>query len=189
MQREAARDPRIIARKEMIRDIVTVTEPTRVVPIADIDEFKPGRAAAGEVILVSQGGMKSTETKPIRTDNASACNIFLIKSTSPDAEPTYSLMHVWAGDLDLNHPGARREDIKAKMRPNDEAIAITGGSSSPFELTAYQLRDMGVRTKTHIAVPSGRQYVSAVFRPLTNEIVVRIGSDSDATEAYVYEGF
>ncbi len=188
--REARQDPRVIAVKEMIAAIVEVKDPKKIISIDDVPEFGMGVVGRGIVKkVVGQGQVGSTEDLPIRTDNASDCNIFLIKTPRKDGPTQYSLVHVWAGDLDLNLPGAKQKDIAALTNKESVAIGITGGRSASITATAMDLKHEGITTVKHIHVPTDNRYVSTVYRPETNEILIRIGADVDATEVWIYDGF
>ena len=187
---EAEKDPREQAIQKMYKDMVKVTEPIRILPISEVAEFDDYAVTKGVVgNRVNQGHMGATEILPIRTDNASDCNVFLIKTLKENGHIEYVLVHVWAGNLDLNRPGARRKDIAAITNETSLAIGITGGRSASIVPTAREFKYEGITTVKHIHIPSGNRYVSVVYRPEDNNILVRVGADTDATEVYLYEGF
>lgn len=187
--KEAENDPREQAIKKMFENMVKIETPIEVMPIAEVPEFADDAVSKGNVVKrVSQGFMSLTETKPIRTDNASDCNVFLIK-TSKDSSTEYALIHVWAGDLDLNRPGAKRKDVADITNETSLAIGITGGRSVSIIPTARELKYEGITTVKHINIPSGNRYISVVYRPEDNKVLVRVGADTDATEVWLYDGF
>lgn len=184
------KDPREIAIQEMYKNIEEIKAPIKIIPVSEVPKFANDAKARGAVsTIVNQGCMASTEHLPIRTDNAADCNVFLIKTPQEDGHNKYTLVHVWAGDLDLNLPGNRRKDIVKLTNDKSIAIGITGDRSMSIVPTAREFKYENITTVKHINVPTGNRYVSAVYRPDKNDILVRIGSDMDATEVYVYDGF
>lgn len=189
-RREMDADPREQEMRRMFQEIKEITAPVKIIPVSEVPEFADNAVRSGAVSkIVRQGQMASTEHLPIRTDNASNCNIFIIKTPEENGENTYTLVHVWAGDLDLNLPDHRRKDIAELANEKSTAIGITGGRSVPIQPTAREFKYEGITTTKHIDIPSGNRYVSVVFRPKSNDILIRIGSDMDATEVWEYEGF
>ena len=176
--------------REMIECIQRIETPKQVLPISEVPEFADDAFRQGLITeKVTQGSMGSTEHLPIRTDNASDCHVFLIKEPMKDQTTKYDLIHVWAGDLYLNKPGAKIDDL-AKKIIGGEAIAITGSRSVGINATSRDLlQRTRVTTKKRIDVASGNRYVSVVYRPDSNEILIRVGDDIDATEVWVYDGF
>ena len=171
---------------KMIKSIEKVKDPVRVVPLEEVPEFEQD---AKMVIHVPQAAMAISENVTLRTDNASNCNVFLIRTPQSKGSDQTMMLHNMAGDMDRNHEGSKRDDIKDKINESSKGIAITGGRSAGINPTVRGLAYAGLETKKHITVDSGKRYVSVVYRPKTDEILVRVGSDEDATEVYVYEGF
>ena len=99
------------------------------------------------------------------------------------------MIHIWAGDLELNLDGYKRKDLAMEIKNSGRAIGITGGMSTGVIPAARELKYEGIDTQKHIAVESGKRYISVVYKPKENEIFARIGSDEDATEVWVYDGF
>ena len=189
-RRAVEQDPQEQAIQEMFRNVEEVTAPERIVPVRDVPEFNDDASAKGIVAkVVHQGQMGSTEHLPIRSDNASVCNIFVIKTPGEGKPDRFTMVHVWSGELDLNLNGSRRKDIATLANDKSTAIGITGGRSTAYGVTAREFKYEGITTTKHIDVPSGNRYVSAVFRPETNDILVMVGSDEDATEVWEYGGF
>ncbi len=187
---QSEKGPGRMAIREMFKNVQEVKAPKKVIPISEVAEFADDARKKGVVAtIVGQGQMASTEHMPIRTDNAATCNIFLIKTPQEGGRRKYTLVHVWSGELDSNLEGHKRKDIAALTNNQSTAIAITGGRSASYVSTAREFKCEGITTTKHIDVPTGNRYVSAVYRPDSNDILVRIGSDMDATEVWVYEGF
>ncbi|GEM_PF-3827847 len=187
--REIENDPNEQAIKKMFSEMRTVNNPNKILPINSIPEFRKDTDDTG-VIMVPQGLMGSTDTLPIRTDNASTCSIFLIKTPTEHLSIQYNLVHVLAGNLKLNQPGAKIEDIATSANHHSRAIGITRATDARSIIpTVRELQYQGVITVKQINVPVGNRYISTVYRPQTNEILVRVGSDVDATEVWVYDGF
>lgn len=186
----AEKDPQEQAIREMLRNIQEVKTPVKIISVQDVPEFCGSSASdCGVSAIIGQGRMASTEYLPIRTDNASACNIFIIKTPQEGMADKYTMVHIWSGDLDLNLPGHKREDIAAITNDKSIAIGITGGRSVGIIPTAREFKYEGITTTKHISASTGNRYVSVVYRPESNEILVRVGADVDATEVWVYEGF
>ena len=184
---EAKEDPDEIAIAEMLANMKQVSDPKMIVSINDVPEFGKDAVTKGIVKKVGQAKMDSTVMLPIRTDNAADCNVFLIKTSIKDGAVEYTLVHSFNGDINANADGARLDDVVSLTNRESVAIGITRGSVSIVS-TARELKNEGITTVKHIGVPTNR-YVSAVYRPETNEILIRVGADTDATEAWVYDGF
>ncbi|MFZ2149557.1 MAG: hypothetical protein WAV15_00125 [Minisyncoccia bacterium] len=183
-------NPREQAIRDMLRGIAEIRTPLRIVPVSEVPEFAEDALAKGVVgTKVGQGQVGVVDNKPIRTDNVADCKIFIIKIPGGGGRNRYALAHIWAGDIDLNLEGHKREDVAKLVNKGSVAIGITGGRSNSIISAARQFKYEGVSTVKHIDAPSGNRYVSVVFRPESNEILIRVGADTDATEVLVYEGF
>lgn len=134
--------------------------------------------------------MVSSEGLPLRSDNAADCQFLLLKTPlSPDGS-RYTLVHMWARDLGLNLTGHRLEDVLEMVNDQTKAIFITGSRNHLITATARDLKfGGGVTTIKHIEVPSEDEYVSLVYKPGTNECLVKLGNIDEAKEVLVFEGF
>lgn len=164
--------------REMLGAMIEEKEPIKTIPVAEVPEFSTGVVNSGIVeAVVPQGAFALSTGKPLRTDNMVDCNVFIMKTKVDEKSDRYALVHVWAGDLAMNHPEHKRADIAKTINSSTEAIAVTGSRSASPIATARELRYEGAVTRKRISVESGNRWVSVVFRPQTNEVLVRLDED------------
>jgi hypothetical protein len=187
---EAAKNPKNIEFKKMLSEIRVATDPLKVIPDTEVPEFQMGAVREGLVNAIGQGQMVSSEGMPLRTDNAANCQLLLLQTPLPENTTRHTLVHIWAGDFELNLPGHRLKDILNLTNDETTAIFVTGSRNHSIVSAARDLKyDGGINTVKHIQAPSQSGYVNLVYRPTTNESLVKVGNIDDTREVLVFEGF
>lgn len=171
----------------MHENIEVVFSPIKVINDSTVPEFgiKVGENIA---VIVGQGRMESSEEVPLRTDGVGKCQVLLLKTSQVPNARLYTLNHLWGGDSGHNLPGARWEDIQTLCKNPTTAFFVTGDKDS-YLIEAEGLAQLGVTVTKHIKVLCDGYRFNLVYRPITNEVLIKIGNNAYTREVRIFEGF
>ena len=176
-----------------------VRQPIRVIPAEkarkEAPEFNFPRTV--NMIFVGQRQAKFGDgSKPFFTPGLTQCELEILETSSfasPES-PNYGFIHVQSGELEQNEKGSKITDIAEQMQDVSSAIVVSGSNSINVIGVSRELEGIGVIPMKHIIVDTrkenGNTWLHVAFRPNTDEILVKIGSDEDFTvPIQVFSGF
>lgn len=175
--------------------IVEVTEPLRIISPEDAQVAAPEFNFPSEVEIVPVGQRQARFSKnrePLFTWGISQCTLEIVQTRNkPDQDPEKNgFIHVQSGNLDENEAGSKLPDIAEDISNLTTGIMVSGSNSiSPRGITT-ELGEIGIVTIKHIEIDDHGTWVHVVYRPKTDEVLVKVGpADDFSVPIYVYQGF
>lgn len=184
--------------------IMRVSEPQHIISADQAQILAPEFNYPRDIdlIYIRQAEAKFTDTnETLLTRGITHCHLAILRTQINEGNThlnRYGFVHVLSGELSMHQAGHRLEDISDYIGEHTVAIYITGSNSAPPQTTWHELKSIGVLTIKHIDIDTirwvagrtGNMWLHVAYRPESDTILARVGSDYDiSTPVYVFSGF
>jgi hypothetical protein len=184
------------ARKEAsVFPLVTVSTTIRIIAAADARKEAPEFYHGSRKRGVTQGQFVFNglnEDIPLFSPWFDTCTAVILRSPMVGQQDRQGIVHVWAGFQEHMHPYTR-EDLGDQITQGTEAIIVDLSSKLIPYSVIHTLKGLGVASTKYISVdtsPEQREKrFHVAYRPNTNEVLVKVGTDEEDCAVQVFEGF